>query len=84
MGSEMCIRDRFDKVQDGAGGEAGSPSISGVPVNLGVHEYDVYCQCDALQVVAAHVALGAAGARRPAGSGVIAPVALLPARSTIK
>jgi hypothetical protein len=37
---------RFDEVQSGADGEAGTPGISCIPVNFGMHEYDVrrhYC-----------------------------------------
>src|SRR5262249_45290236 len=32
---------RFDEVQNSAGSEAGTARVSGVPVNFGMHEYDV-------------------------------------------
>ena len=36
--------ERFDEVQNGAGGEACTARVSGVPVNFGMHEHDVGCQ----------------------------------------
>src|SRR2546422_11632115 len=36
---------RFDEVQNGAGREACTARVSGVPVNFGMHEYDVRCHC---------------------------------------
>jgi hypothetical protein len=39
---------RLNEVQRGAGGEARSAGVSGVPVNLGVYEYDVYSQWSAI------------------------------------
>src|SRR4030095_9488060 len=40
---------RFDEVQQGAGSQACAASVSGVPVNFGMHEYDVRCQFLPLQ-----------------------------------
>jgi ribosomal protein L11 methyltransferase len=34
---------RLDQMQNGAGRQAGSPGVPGVPVNFGMHEHDVYC-----------------------------------------
>jgi len=35
---------RFDEVQIGTGGKTCTARVSGVPVNLGMHEYNVRCQ----------------------------------------
>jgi hypothetical protein len=35
---------RFDEVQTGSRGEACASCVSGVPVNFGMHEYDMRCQ----------------------------------------
>src|SRR5207237_10548549 len=37
--------ERFDEVQNSAGGEAGTARVSGIPVNFGMHQYDVRCHC---------------------------------------
>ena len=34
----------FNEVQNSARGQAGPACVSGVPVNFGMHEYDVRCQ----------------------------------------
>src|ERR1051326_7241536 len=37
--------DGFNQMQNRAGGEACTTRVSGVPVNFGMHEYDVRCHC---------------------------------------
>jgi hypothetical protein len=40
---------RLDEVQNRAGREARSPGVSGIPMNLGMYENDVSCQCSPLE-----------------------------------